>query len=669
MFRYTSKITPMKTRAFALRGLLQAIFLFCVISGLRAEIRLPQVLDSHMVLQRNQPVKIWGWADKGEKVLVSFNGQEVKARAGKDGRWMLSLEAMEAGGPYVMHIKGKEHSLVLEDILIGDVWICSGQSNMEWPVSNSKDADAEIAAASYPEIRLLNVPKNLQMQPVDDIPEANWQACSPQSVRSFSAVGYFFGRHIHREVGVPIGLIGSNWGGTNVETWTSREMAMNDADMAQAVESITGMDMEAQKAKLEAEREAMMASLGKLEPGMVDGKARWLDEDLDLSAWKPMEVPGLWESKGLKGLDGVVWFRKQIRLTKEQLGGKAVLYLGAIDDGDQTWINGAEVGATRDAYNADRVYEIPAGVLKEGTNTLVIRVEDTGGGGGLWSEPEKLRLWTGAENIPLAGEWLFRVSSEGLQVDIRQSIHPNSKPTLLYNGMIHPLINYAVLGAIWYQGESNAGQAYRYRTRFPNMIQDWRNKWGRLNMGFYFVQLANFMEPVDQPEESAWAELREAQTMTLDLPHTGMAVTIDIGEADDIHPRNKQDVGKRLALAALHGTYGKDVVYSGPVYKSMEVKDGKVRLEMDPMGSKLLVHDKYGYVKGFAMAGEDKQFYWARGTVEGNTLILGSEKVKAPVAIRYAWGNNPDDANVYNAEGLPAGPFRTDEWPGITLGK
>jgi sialate O-acetylesterase len=254
-------------------------------------------------------------------------------------------------------------------------------------------------------------------------------------------------------------------------------------------------------------------------------------------------------------------------------------------------------------------------------------------------------------------------------VNIQMAIGPNSKPTLLYNGMIHPLINFPVLGAIWYQGEANAGRAYRYRTRFPNLINDWRNKWGNPEMGFYFVQLANFMKPVDVPAESEWAELREAQTMTLSLPKTGMAVIIDIGEADNIHPRNKQDVGKRLSLAALHDTYGRDVVYSGPVMKEMKIEGSSVVLEFDPMDSELIVRDKYGYVRGFAVAGEDRVFHWARGVKEGNTIRLGCEAVDAPVAVRYAWADNPDDANLFNTAGLPAGPFRTDEWPGVTFGK
>ena len=634
---------------------------------LNAEVTLPKVIGSHMVLQRNTPVKIWGWADKVERITVTLAGQSTKAKADKEGKWEAVLEPMEAGGPFEMKIEGK-NTLTLEDILIGDVWICSGQSNMEWSVSNSNNAEEEIASADFPEIRLLDVPHNVQLQPVDDIPDAAWTRCTPETIGNFSAVGYFFGRKLHRELGVPIGLISTNWGGTNVETWTSREMSLTDPEMKAGVESIDGLDIGAMAARLEQERQELLASLGALEPGMVAGVPVWAGGDIDREKWKSMAVPGLWEGQGLTGVDGIIWFRKTVTLTREEAASDALLSLGAIDDNDRTWINGKEVGSTS-RYDVARQYRINPGILKEGENTITVRVEDTGGGGGFWGDPEEMFLGTAAGQHSLAGEWLYRVSSEGFSVNIQSAIHPNSKPTLLFNGMIHPLLNYSAKGAIWYQGESNAGRAYRYRTLFSNMIRDWRNHWENPELGFYFVQLANYMEPKDEPGESAWAELREAQVMALALPKTGMAVTIDIGEADDIHPRNKQDVGKRLALAALHDTYGKEVVHSGPVFRDMKVEGNRAVLEFDPMGSELQIRDKYGYVRGFAIAGEDRVFHWARGMQQGNSIVLGSDEVDRPVAVRYGWADNPDDVNLYNREGLPASPFRTDDWPGITYGK
>jgi sialate O-acetylesterase len=635
--------------------------------NLSAEVTLPKILGSHMVLQRNENVKIWGRADKGERVTVTMAGQSVRTRTDKEGHWEVTLEPMMAGGPHEMQIEGN-NLITLTDVVIGDVWVCSGQSNMEWSVNNSNNPEEEIANADYPEIRLFDVPRNVQFQPVEDIPSGEWTACTPEAVRNFSAVGYFFGRHLYQELGVPIGLISSNWGGTNVETWTSREMSQNDPEMKEAVEGIREMDMDQLMDIMEQRRQEMLSSLGELEPGMVDGNPVWAAEEIDLTPWKTMEVPGLWEEKGLMGVDGVVWFRKQIDLTEEDIESEVVLSLGAIDDNDQTWINGMAVGNTSQ-YDQARIYTIDPEVLKTGQNTIVVRVEDTGGGGGFWGEAEEMILQTATREIPLSGDWHYRVSSEGFQANIQNAVNPNSRPTLLFNGMIHPLLDFRVRGVIWYQGESNAGRAYKYRTRFANLIMDWRNHWGNPELGFYFVQLANYMQPRELPGESEWAELREAQLMALSLPKTGMAVTIDIGEADDIHPRNKQDVGRRLALAALHDTYGKEVVHSGPVYKSMRVDGNRVFVDFDPVGAGLLVKDKYGYVKGFTLAGEDRVFHWAWGSQQGNQVVLQSNLVEKPVAVRYGWADNPEDVNLYNQEGLPASPFRTDDWPGITEGR
>lgn len=637
-------------------------------SDLCAEIRLPEVIGSNMVLQRNMELNIWGWADSREKVTVTFNGQKESVRAGKDGTWKITLQPMKAGGPFDMVIDGK-NEIKLTNILVGDVWVCSGQSNMEWSVQNSNHADEEIAAADHPGIRLFTVPRNIQFMPAEDIPPADWQVCSPETVPGFSAVGYFFGREIHRETGVPVGLISSNWGGTNVETWTSREMSMTDPVMRTAIASLEDISLAELQARVERERQELIASLGGLQPGIVDGEPVWAKPGLDLSAWKEMEVPGLWEDAGLAGLDGVVWYRRTFKLTAKQSGQDAVLKLGPIDDSDRTWINGQEVGATMNAYDQDREYRVEASLLREGENSLVVRIEDYRGGGGFWGSPDAMVLKSANGDIALAGKWKYRVSSSDFVVNISNNISPNSKPTLLFNGMIHPLLNYGVLGAIWYQGESNAGQAYRYRKLFPNLIKDWRRHWNNPDLGFYFVQLANYKAAKNPPAESDWAELREAQTMTLALPRTGMAVTIDIGEAGDIHPKNKQDVGKRLALAALHDTYGKNIAWSGPVLEDMVIDGPTAILQFDPRGSELVVRDKYGYVKGFAIAGEDRVFHWARGVQYGNKIYLRSDAVDAPVAVRYAWADNPDDANIYNAEGLPAGPFRTDEWPGITSGR
>jgi len=631
-------------------------------SFLHGEVTLHGIFSDHMVLQRNQPVKVWGWAEKGEKIAVTLDGQTVRTRAGKDGEWKVSLDPPGVGGPYEMRVQGK-NKVLIKDILVGDVWVCSGQSNMEWTVANADNAEEEIGMAEHPGIRLFTLPHAVSLEPEENVPGGEWQVCSPETAGEFSAVGYYFGRYIHREAGVPVGLISTNWGGTNVETWISREMAMNDPEMAAALNGAGKMDLEEMQRQAEEVRQAMLASLGELGSGMEGGRPVWADPQVDEGPWREMYVPGLWEEQGLPGIDGVVWFRRTITLTAEQATEAAMLHLGAIDDSDQTWINGIEAGETLNKYSDKRIYRIRPDIMKPGDNIIAVRVEDTGGGGGFWGDPGEMRLRTVNGDIPLSGIWKYRVSSEGFKAGAQSAIHPNELPTLLYNAMIHPLTDFPVQGAIWYQGESNTHNAQKYRERFPDMIMDWRNGWGNPDMGFYFVQLANYMQPVMEPGESAWAELREAQTMALELPETGMAVAIDLGEADDIHPRNKQDVGKRLGLAALHDIYGKDVVYSGPVFRSMETEGHTAIIEMDPMAEGLLVRDRYGYVKGFAVAGEDRTFHWAKGHVEGNRVYLSSSEVDRPVAVRYAWADNPDDANLYNTAGLPAGPFRTDDWP------
>jgi sialate O-acetylesterase len=435
------------------------------------------------------------------------------------------------------------------------------------------------------------------------------------------------------------------------------------------VAGLTYLDAEAALERKKAEMREIIDKYAADEPGIRDGHAVWAATELDLEGWGTMELPQLWEGAGLVGLDGIVWFRLEVDLPAEVAGRGITLTLGPIDDSDWTWVNGHKVGETMQKYNLDRVYEVPAEYLNEGKNVIAVRVEDTGGGGGFNGSSEQMIIVSADFMISLAGEWNFRVSPAELNLNTGAVLGPNSNPTLLYNGMIHPLLDFRVKGAIWYQGESNASRAYQYRELFPLMIEDWRKHWEYPDMPFMFVQLANFMKPPGKPGESSWAELREAQAMALSLPGTGMAVAIDIGEADDIHPINKQDVGKRLALAALNVAYGKDLVFSGPVYKGMIIAGDNAILSFEHVGGGLKARDRYGYLNGFSIAGEDRIFHWARAHIQGDKVFVYSQKVKQPVAVRYGWADNPDDVNLYNAEGLPASPFRTDDWPGVTQGK
>jgi sialate O-acetylesterase len=648
-----------------MRSLVTSIVCLISIQFASADIKLPKIIGSNMVIQRNQACKIWGWGDKGEKVKIVFKGEAYKSKSDQTGKWSVILPAFEAGGPFEMIIEGKNR-IKLHNVMIGEVWICSGQSNMRWPVENLPIAENESAAAKHPDIRLFTVHRSIQYLPADDIAGGEWKICDPATVLKFSAVGYYFGRHLHRVLDVPIGLISSNWGGTNIETWTSREAISTVEDFAKKVAVLEDYDPEKAKEQKKAEVQELLKKHTGTVPGLVNGKAVWAVPDLDMTGWGHMEMPQGWEVGGLAGVDGVVWFRYDFDLTGEILWQDLTLELGFIDDSDMTWINGHLVGETSQDRNAKRVYKIPAMHLQEGRNVITIRVRDDGGRGGLLGPAGSFRIVSGGFERSLVGTWRYRISAEGLKTNMQYLLGPNDYPTLLFNGMIHPLLNYSVRGAIWYQGEANTRRAYQYRQLFPLMIQDWRKQWNRPDMPFFFVQLANYRQPEEEPGESDWAELREAQSMALDLPHTGMAVSIDIGEADDIHPANKLDVGKRLALSAMKVAYGKEIVHSGPIFKEMKIDGSQAIITFDHAGSGLKVKDRYGYLKGFAIAGTDRKFHWARAYMEGNKVTVQSDKVPAPVAVRYGWADNPADVNLYNMEGLPASPFRTDDWPGIT---
>ncbi|TRX70386.1 sialate O-acetylesterase [Carboxylicivirga sp. M1479] len=629
----------------------------------KADVKIADVFSDNMVLQRNINVRVWGHANPGERITVSFNGQKCKTKADKVGKWLITLQPMKAGGPYDMTISGK-NEFVLKNILIGDIWICSGQSNMQWPVSKSNNPEKEIKNAIYPEIRLLTVPKQLSNVLEEDMPNTSWHACSPETVKDFSAVGYFFGRDLQREIGVPIGLINSTWGGTCVETWTSKESITKlpkYEDFGQKIDSFDAMEIE--KINKNALSKALgIDSLPEKETGMVE---QWMKPTYDRSNWQTMNLPTHWEDVGYLQLDGIVWFSYNFELNAINRNDKVLLNLGKIDNSDLTWVNGQKVGGVEWESDIERVYKIPESILQVGKNNITIRVDNKWGKGGFASQPENFFLQLGPARIPLSGDWKFKAD----RVYDKFKASPNEAPSLLYNAMINPLIPYGIKGVIWYQGENNTPRAKEYATTFPNMIENWRKNWHQGDFAFLFVQLANFTESTTSPGNSNWAELRESQVKTLSLKNTGMAVSIDIGEALDIHPRNKQDVGKRLMLSALKIAYDKEVVFSGPIYKSMQIEGDKVIVSFDNIGSGLMTKSKHGYINEFEVAGEDKVFHWAKAEIENNKVVVWSDKVIAPIAVRFGWSNNPAELNLYNKEGLPSSPFRTDDWMGVTEGK
>ena len=633
-----------------------------------ADVRLPNVFGSHMVLQRRRPVPIWGWADPSEPVTVLLNspgraGQTKTIKTGKDGKWRVTLDPMEAGGPYQLTVKGKKNAVTFDDVLAGEVWICSGQSNMEWPLSAAANAKSEIPVANYPNIRQLLVKKDVSLTPKDNI-DGNWRVCTPETAPQFTAVGYFFAKQLQKELNVPIGLINTSWGGTHSETWTSRE-AMNQNDELRAVANKLPATYDEVIQSGSKRSQALIQSQQGGLPSAADEQT-WASTDLPDSDWKIMNVPGDWEWGGLPTVDGVVWYRQEVVMPAGSNGQKMILHIGSVDDNDSTFVNGQLVGSTKGL--AARDYALPDGLLKPGRNVIAIRVTDTGGGGGLMGRPDQLNLSGEKLTIPLAGKWKYRVAQV---FPSSYKPGPNTYATQLFNAMLNPLIPYAVAGTIWYQGESNAGRAYQYRKTFPLMIQDWRQHWG-YDFPFLFVQLASFNAANgDSRHGSTWAELREAQTMTLQLPNTGMAVTADIGERTDIHPKNKQDVGNRLAAEAMRVAYQQPGTRAGetsrgPMLDKLTVDGNRAVLTFRNGSSGLMANDKYGYLKGFEVAGADQKFYYAKAEIMGNSVIVHADSVTAPVAVRYGWADDNGDVNLYNQEGFPAVPFRTDTWKGIT---
>ena len=618
-----------------------------------------------MVLQRDKPIAVWGWASPGEKVTVHFNGQTKTVRTDKQGQWSLRLDPMSAGGPYQMTVNGGKSDKTFTNVMIGEVWICSGQSNMEMPIAGwgkINNYRQEIADANFDAIRQIKVPNTVALIPQTDIPNGEWKVCSPQTAGDFSATAYFFARELYQKLHIPIGLINTSWGGTMVETWTSRGAFEQSDEFRGMIGTMkSGSDI---KKLGEEKKDELTKKIVALQGSMTGDETQYASTGLDDAHWEKMKLPGQWEQAGmgLEDLDGIVWFRKVIDISAAEAGQAAVLDVGKIDDADETYVNGVKVGATTN-YTTHRQYMIPAGVLKAGRNVIAVRVEDTGGNGGIYGEPGELKCTIGVREISLAGDWSFRVA----RIVMNTAMGPNSAPTLLFNAMINPLIPYTIRGAIWYQGEANAGRAYQYRKAFPLMITDWRQHWKEGDFPFYFVQLASWnADNGNSQRGSTWAELREAQAMTLSLPNTGMAVTTDIGNSIDIHPKDKQDVGKRLAFIALNNLYGQTMEYSGPVYQSMQVDGQKVILHFSHTGSGLSTPDKYGYLRGFEVAGSDHVWHYAKAGIQGDKVVVWSDVVTSPVAVRYGWMDDALEDNLFNKEGLPAPPFRTDEWKGVT---
>ena len=632
-----------------------------------ANVTLPKIFGDNMVLQRSKPISIWGWANAGEKVIVQFNQQQKSAVADKTGKWQLMLQPENAGGPYQLLVTGK-NKISLQNILVGEVWICSGQSNMEMPIEGwgkINNYETEVANADYPMIRHFKVPNTVSTTLKDDVTGGDWKVCSPATAGEFSATAYFFARELYKQLKVPIGLVNSSWGGTQSEAWTSQQAFATSNEFKDIAADMDKGDIQA---RIKQKTDEVIANIKKAQ-GDIDNKtgtAEWKNSNFDDSKWWPMKLPGAWEENGFPGLDGVAWFRKTINVSAADAGKAAVLEIAKVDDIDQTYVNGVKVGSM-DKWDELRKYNVPAGILKEGKNVIAVRVQDLQGGGGIYGDAVTMKLTIDKTELPLYGQWLFRVESVSSK-GTGTAVGPNDYPSLLFNALINPLLPFTFKGAIWYQGETNAGRAFQYRTAFPLMINDWRQHFKQDDFPFLFVQLATFGSAESNSNNgSNWAELREAQAMTLRLPNTGMAVTTDIGNPKDIHPKNKQEVGRRLATIALHDVYEKTGEYTGPLYQSMNTNGNLVELSFKHSEDGWFVKDKYGYIKGFEIAGADKKFHFAKAMIKGDKIIVYSDDVSIPVAVRYNWADDASEGNLFNVALFPAAPFRTDDWPGVTI--
>ncbi len=634
------------------------LFLFLLEQGY-AQITLPKVFGDSMVLQRDIKIPVWGSATPGATVVAELGKFLATTTAAQDGKWKVRFDQVQAGGPYELKIfeLGKPNSQIkLKSILVGDVWLASGQSNMEWSVQQAQDANKEIANANFDQIRFFQVAQDKKLSPQQDL-KGKWKVCSPGNVSTFSAVAYYFARKIHRDHQVPIGIIQSTWGGTPIESWTSRDKLLTSGiTKARTLANDTLSEQSFMKDSLKMVHFWDMV----YHPQNNTDKIIPLP-GYDDSNWPVVQMPGMIKDFGIGPYEGMVWLRKTINLPESFSGKTLTISIGRPETNYSMYFNGKEICKAVWNSNAKQSYTIPAQLLKKGENVITLRIAMLWGGGGLNAPAEEIYITDGSDKASLAGKWSYETTAEPALPKMHNYQY---YPSLLFNAMINPVIAYGIKGFLWYQGEANDSAAYHYRKLFPMMISDWRERWGQGNLPFLYVQLANFKDRKPHPAESEWAELREAQALTLSQPNTAMACIIDIGAANDIHPTNKQEVGRRLALAANKLVYRQNIIASGPRYRRYRKEGNRIYISFTNTASALLTKGTEG-LAGFAIAGKNKQFYWAKAAIEGKEVVVYSDKVTDPESVRYGWADNPE-CNLINSEGLPAVPFRTDNWRGIT---
>ncbi|SMP15714.1 sialate O-acetylesterase [Chryseobacterium profundimaris] len=636
MKRYCSKILFLIIAVFS-------------ISIFDAKVKLPALVSDGMILQRNQKLKIWGYADAGEKININFLNKTYSATADNSGNWNIMLPELKAGGPFVMTI----NDITLKDILIGDVWVASGQSNMELPMRRLKPLyGEEMKTVNNKNIRFFTVPQKYNFKAAqNDLDGGKWESTNPQTIQNFSGVAYFFAKNLYERNKVPVGIIHTSLGGSPIQAWMDANSLKKYPESLQEAEKWKNDDLiKSTESNEQALSRAWYAELDQSDIGL---NQHWENFDLNDSSWKTMNVPGSWEDQ--EGpFEGSVWFRKEITLSKSDAGKAAFLNLGRIKDADVTYINGVKVGNVTYEY-PPRWYDIPSGILKEGKNIIAVRITN-GSGKGQFIADKPYYLEIGGKKVDLTGSWKYKIGAKMEKMAPGQTFI-RWKPTGLYNSMINPLINYKLKGFLWYQGESNTGKPKEYGDLLTTMINDWRSKWNEKEAPFLIVQLANFMEAKNHPVESNWAELRDQQRkVSLNVPQTGLAVIIDAGEWNDIHPLDKKTVGDRLALQALKIADKENIIADGPVYQSMKTE-----------GNKIILYFKKGTddfaavseLKGFAIKGKDGIYHWAKAKIQGENIAVWNDEIKDPVSVRYDWADNPD-GNLKNKSGLPASSFTTE---------
>lgn len=654
-----------------MKDLIKIIGLICLsllANSIYAQLQVSPYFKDHLVLQRNRENKVWGTYQKDGIIKLEIDGEKFKTKADNNGKWQIFFPEFKAGGPYTIKIYSKNEQITIHDVLFGDVWLCSGQSNMEYAVKAFPWSDDEITKATNKQIRFLDVPNRIDEVPVDELPQnVEWKIATGNNIENLSAVAYWFAKNVQPQADIPIGLITSDWSGTAIEPWMTVESLKPFSQFKEVLDYLEKDPKSHEQINKEFKNYLKKEWGPKYYYKGIGLEQKWYAEDTDYTQWDTINLPCWWEDAGLglENHDGSVWFRTTFDLPKGFQESDFLIDLNLIKDYDMVWVNGVKLGETFGDQNW-RHYWAKRSILKEKGNSLVVRVFNLKGYGGMNFSP----LW--ATPI-LKGQWVYK---KGICINPNTVPEPRivnkspfGYPNAIYNTMIHPLLNIQLTGAIWYQGESNAGRAEEYADLFPAMVAGWRKVFNQGDFPFYFVQLANFEKESQTPKDSDWAEIRESQEALLQLPNTGMAVAIDLGEEKNIHPANKMEIGRRLALHALQKNYGKDTVSDSPVFKNMTVVGDSIIIEIETFGSKLHCTNKYAYVNGFAIASGKQEFVWAKAVLKGNKVIVYNDKVQKPQHVRYAWSKNPGELNIYNSNGLPLRPFRTDDRKGITQGR